>query len=99
MAEEAEDLLCIYRKILASTGPSKPSRSLLELLEPSRQSIPIRAIVTSPRQLDQCASDPLEAEFEERAIMDFQEPIRDVSSVIGVDPDQMGVEGRMVDFC
>jgi hypothetical protein len=60
----------------------------LNSLEPSRQSIPIWAIVTSPRQLDQCASDPLQPEFEKRPITDFEQPIRDVDSEIGVDPDQ-----------
>ena len=30
--------------------------------------------------------------------MDFEQPVRDVNSVIRVDPDQVGVEGGMVDF-
>ena len=33
-----------------------------------------------------------------RAIMDFEQPIGDVNSVIRVDADQVGVEGRVVDF-
>ena len=54
MAEEAEDLLCIYRKTLARIhGPSKLLRGLLEFLEPSRQSIPIGAILIPPRHLEQ----------------------------------------------
>jgi hypothetical protein len=87
------------RKTLARIhGSSKPSRSLLELLEPSRQSIPIRAIFTASRQLDQLPDDPLKAEFEKRAVMDFEQPIRDVNSVIKVDADQVGVEGGMMDI-
>ena len=57
---------------------------LLELLEPSRQSIPIGAILLPPWQLDHLPDDPLEAEFEKRAIMDFEKPIGNVNSVIGV---------------
>ena len=30
--------------------------------------------------------------------VDFEQPVGDVDSVIGVDADQMGVEGRMLDF-
>ena len=30
--------------------------------------------------------------------MDFEQPIGDVNSVIGVDADQVGVEGRVVDL-
>jgi hypothetical protein len=28
--------------------------------------------------------------------MDFEQPVRDVDAEIGVDPDQIGIEGRMV---
>ncbi|HZC82104.1 MAG TPA: hypothetical protein VE222_10425 [Nitrospiraceae bacterium] len=70
----------------------------LELLEPDRQPVAIRTILTPSRRFDQCSRDPLEAEFEKRAIMDFELPIRDVDSEIGVDPDQVGVEGRMMDL-
>ena len=50
------------------------------------------------RPVDQCSGDPLEAKFEKRTIMDFEQPVGDVNSVIGVDPDQMGIEGRMMDL-
>jgi hypothetical protein len=30
--------------------------------------------------------------------MDFEEPVRDVNSVIGVDPDQLSIEGRMMEL-
>ena len=42
--------------------------------------------------------DPLQTKFEKRTVMDFEQPVGDVNSVIGVDADQVGVEGRMVDL-
>ena len=51
-----------------------------------------------PRRLDHLPGDPFQPEFEKRAIMDSEQPIRDMDSVIGVDPDQMNIEGRMVDL-
>jgi len=30
--------------------------------------------------------------------MDFAQPVRDMDAEIGVDPDQVGVESRMVDL-
>jgi hypothetical protein len=68
------------------------------LLEPDRQSVLVRTILSPPRQLDHLPDDPLEAEFEERAVMDFEQTIGDVNLVIGVDADQVGVEGGMMDF-
>jgi hypothetical protein len=47
----------------------------LELLEPSRQSVPIRPIHPPPRLFDHMPDDPLEAEFEGRAIVDFEQPV------------------------
>jgi hypothetical protein len=71
---------------------------ILELLEPKRQPVPIRTILTPPPRLNHLPDDPLKPEFEESAIMDFEQPVRDVNSVIRVDPDQVGVEGGMMDF-
>ena len=31
--------------------------------------------------------------------MNFEQPVRDMDAEIRVDPDQVGIEGRMVDFC
>ena len=53
---------------------------LLELLEPERQSVPVGAILTRPRQLDLLPDDPFRAEFEKRTIMDFEQPVRDVDA-------------------
>ena len=58
----------------------------LELLEPDRQPLSIGAILTPPRQLDHLPDDPLKAEFEKRAVMDFEQPVGDVDSEIRVDP-------------
>ena len=62
------------------------------------QPIPIRPILRSPRQLDPCAGDPLEADFEERAVMDFKQSISDMNPEIDIDADQVGIERRMVDL-
>ena len=79
-----------------------PSRLSLcrspELLKPERQPVAVRPVLIPPRQLDHLPDDPLEPEFEKRAIMDFEQPIGYVNSVIRVDADQMGIEGGMVDF-
>jgi hypothetical protein len=48
--------------------------------------------------LDHLPDDPLQPEFEKRAIVDFEQPVRDMDAEIWVDPDQVGVEGRMMDF-
>ena len=69
-----------------------------EILEPSRQPVSIRVILTSSRQLDRLLGDSLEAEFEKCAIMDFEEPVRDMDAEIGVDPDQLSVKGRMAEL-
>ena len=41
---------------------------------------------------------PLESEFEERAIVDFEQPIREADAKIRVDSDQMGIERGTVDL-
>jgi hypothetical protein len=78
--------------------PFKPSRRFLELLEPDRQSVTIRAILTPSRPANQCANDPLQTEFEKWTIVDFEQPIRDMDAEIGVNPDQVSIEGGMMDF-
>ena len=70
----------------------------LELLETNRQPIAVRTILKPSRPIDQSSGDPLEAEFEKRPIMDFEQPIGDVDSVIGVDADQVAIEGRMMEL-
>jgi hypothetical protein len=68
------------------------------MLEPQRQSVPIRAIRRTPRHRDLRAGDGFEAKFEERPIVDFEQPIGDMNSEICIDADQIGIEGRMVDL-
>jgi hypothetical protein len=46
--------------------------------------------------LDHLPDDPLQPEFEERAIVDLEQPVRGVNSVIGIDTDQVGVESRVM---
>jgi hypothetical protein len=56
-------------------------------------------ILTPPRQSNHLPDDPLQPEFEKRDIMDFEQPIGDVNSVIGVDADQVSIERRMMELC
>jgi hypothetical protein len=63
------------------------------LLEPNRQLVADRPVLDPVRRIDQRSGDSLQ-----RAIMNFEQPIGDVNSVIRVDADQVGVEGHMVDF-
>jgi len=60
------------------------------LLEPEGQPVAIGTILNPPRPVDQSPSDSLEPEFEEWPIVDFEQPIGDMNSVIGIDADQMG---------
>jgi hypothetical protein len=71
---------------------------LLELLEPKCQPVAIRTILRPSRPVDQCPGDPLEAEFEKWTIVDIEQPIRDVNSVIRVDADQVSIKGRMMEL-
>ena len=75
-------------RLSLAAGVAHQSRlcGLLEFLEPSRQPVSIRVILTSSRQLDRLLGDSLEAEFEKCAIMDFQQPVGDVNAKIRVDP-------------
>jgi hypothetical protein len=68
------------------------------LFEPKRQPVAIRAIRIPSRHLDYLPDDSLQAEFDERAIANFEQPIGNVNSVIGIDLDQVGVKGRMTDL-
>jgi hypothetical protein len=83
--------LCHSRHRLSYRIPLVRSKlcRLLELLEPERQSVPVGAILTPPRQLDLLPDDPFQAEFEKRTIMDFEQPVRDVDAEIGVNADQV----------
>ena len=68
-------------------SPIRTPMQLFELLEPDRQPISIRAILNPPRPFDQFSGDSLKAEFEERAIVNVEQPIGDVNPIIGVNAD------------
>jgi hypothetical protein len=67
-----------------AAGVAHQSRlcSFLEFLEPSRQPVSIRVIHTSSRQLDHPPGDPLQPEFEKRAIVDSEQSLGDVDAEI-----------------
>jgi hypothetical protein len=76
-------------------------RSRLALLNSSNrssQSVAIRTILKPSRPVDKFPGDPLEAEVEKRPITDFEQTIGHVNSVVGVDPDQVSIEGRMMEL-
>jgi hypothetical protein len=83
---------------LEAAGRFEPLCSLLELLEPKRQPVSVRTILKRSRPVDQFSDDPLKAEFEKRAVMDFEQAVRDVDSVIRVNADQVGIKRGMMDF-
>jgi hypothetical protein len=72
--------------------------SLLEFLEPSRQPVAVRPILTPSRRLDHLPDDPLEAEFEKRIVANFEQPVRDANVEIRVDSDQLGVKSGVMDL-
>ena len=43
-------------------------------------------------------SDPLQSEFEERAVMDIEQPVRHMDAEFGIDPDQVSMESRMMEL-
>ena len=79
---------------------AKPGEGLSRFLSERGRGPPARGLAS---QLDALRFRPyanasLEAEFEERAIMNLEQPARDVDAEIRIDPDQLGVEGCMMDF-
>jgi hypothetical protein len=62
-----------------------------------RQPLPIRHISLPSRQLSHPAIELLQR-LQLRAVFQAQQPVGDVDAVIGVDADEMGVEGGVVDF-
>ena len=53
----------------------------------------IRVILAPPRQLDHLPDDSFQSEFDKRAVMDFEQPIRHMDAEIRVDTDQVSIEG------
>jgi hypothetical protein len=57
-----------------------------KLREPNRQPVSIRAILIPPGRLDHLPDNALEAEFEKRAIMDFEQAVSDMDARIRFPP-------------
>jgi hypothetical protein len=68
------------------------------LLEPYRQPLPVGTILHPFWHLDMRAVNPLEAQFEKRAVVDIKQPVGDVNTVIGINADQVSVEGCVVNL-
>src|SRR4051794_21065602 len=50
------------------------------------------------RRFDTHTSDPLQPKFEERTVMDFEQPLGYMDAVVGIDTDQVCIERCMMDF-
>jgi hypothetical protein len=70
---------------------------LLKLLEPNRQPVADKPVLDPVRPIDQRSGNSLQPEFQKRAVMDFEQPVGDVNSVIRVDANQVN-EGRMMEL-
>jgi hypothetical protein len=68
------------------------------LLEPDRQPVSIGTILIPSWQLDHLPRRSLSGRVRETGRYGFEQPLEDVDAVIGVDPDQVSIEGRMMDF-
>jgi hypothetical protein len=95
-SDDGLDGLQIERGPSASRAHARAGREIGPL---ASQPVAIRTILIPSRQLDQCSGNPLEAEFEKWTIVDFEQPLGDMDAEIRVDPDQVGIERRMMDFC
>ena len=80
------------RRLLPHPPGTIESIRPLKLLEPNRQPVPFRPVLDPVRPIDQRSGD-----FLQWAIMDFEQPVGDVNSVIRVDADQVN-EGRMMEL-
>ena len=60
--------------------------------------VAVRAKLRALRGPDQASRASLQALLEQGTIVERQQPLRDVHPAVGVDPDQMVVEGGVVDF-
>jgi hypothetical protein len=69
----------------------------VELLEPGGEALPVRAIFLSPGRTDLPAGDPLQALLQERAVVERQQ-VGHMHPAVGVDADQVVVEGGVVDL-
>jgi hypothetical protein len=102
ISNKDEKTFQIIAKFSRKYGPTQVRGKLLcgflEQFEPQRQPVPNGTVLTASRHVDLRPGDALEAEFEEWAIVDFEQPVGDVNLVIGIDADQMGVEGRVMEL-
>lgn len=69
----------------------------LELFESRGQAISVW-VINIARWQDELLSVELPDRFESRAITKVEQPRRNVNSKIGIDTDQMRIEGRVVNF-
>ena len=79
----------------AAVGGARGSSGLcdaLELLEPHSDPVAIGVVLAPPWQPHRRACDRLEALLKQRTVMQHQQPLGDVDTTIGVDPDEVIIE-------
>ena len=69
----------------------------LEPLEADREPVAIRPVLDPVRQMQGFAIQLLEG-FQHRTVLLIEQSVRDMQPIIGIDADQMGIEGGMMDL-
>ena len=85
-------------QLIAKSGAAPPLRGPPELLESRREPVAVGAKLRAPRGPDQASGTGLQALLEQGTVVEHQEPLRDVHPTVGVDADQVVVEGGVVDL-
>jgi hypothetical protein len=73
-------------------------RDAFELLEPERKPVSVRVMLLGAREPDQRPCDRFEALLEQRPVVQHQQALGDVDPAVGVDADQVIVEGGVVNW-
>ena len=76
------------------SGPTQPTGTA----RTGGETLPIWVMPLASRQPDYRTSDRLQTPLEQRAVVEPQQPLGDVDAPISIDPDQMVVEGGVVDL-
>jgi hypothetical protein len=55
-------------------------------------------MLAAPREPDRCACDRLQALLQKRAVIEHEQPLRDLNPAVGIDANQMIIKGRVMDL-
>ena len=87
----------VGRARLNPTSRRGASRRRPKTIEPQREPVSIRVVLSPLRKAQQSAVQPFDR-LQHRPILLSEQTLRDVQSVVWIDSDQVGVEGGMMDF-